>query len=54
MSGLLSAYLAALVLGAIHALEVDHVAAVTAFVGSRPRVPTAVSFGMQHDQFPTW
>lgn len=47
MSGLVSAYLAALALGAMHALEVDHVAAVTAFVGSRPRLPTAVSFGMR-------
>jgi nickel/cobalt exporter len=40
-----NAYLAALLLGAIHALEVDHMIAVSAFVGSEPRTRTAAWFG---------
>lgn len=40
------AYTTAFALGAAHALEVDHMAAVTAFVGHRPRWRTAVGFGL--------
>jgi len=35
----------AFVLGAVHALEVDHMIAVTAFVASRPALATALAFG---------
>ncbi|UCF39942.1 MAG: sulfite exporter TauE/SafE family protein [Gemmatimonadota bacterium] len=41
------AYATALALGAAHALEVDHMVAVSAFIGNRPRVRTAVSFGVR-------
>jgi hypothetical protein len=41
-----SAYAAALSLGAIHALEVDHMVAVTTIVASQPRVTAAISFGV--------
>jgi hypothetical protein len=41
-----SAYAAALSLGAIHALEVDHMVAVTTIVASQPRVRAAISFGV--------
>lgn len=34
-------------LGALHALEVDHVVAVTAFVGSEPRAARAAGFGFR-------
>ncbi len=40
-------YLTALALGAGHALEVDHMVAVTAFVGGRPRLGVAVGFGVR-------
>ncbi len=40
-----NAYLAAFLLGALHALEVDHMIAVNAFVGSETRVGIAASFG---------
>jgi hypothetical protein len=40
-------YLTALALGAGHALEVDHMVAVTAFVGGRPRLDAAVGFGVR-------
>ena len=40
-------YLTALALGAGHALEVDHMVAVTAFVGGRPRLAAAVGFGVR-------
>ena len=40
-------YLTALALGAGHALEVDHMVAVTAFVGGRPHLGTAVGFGVR-------
>ncbi|NIM49831.1 MAG: hypothetical protein GTN62_06180 [Gemmatimonadales bacterium] len=39
------AYATALALGAAHALEVDHMVAVSTFVGNRPRFAAAVSFG---------
>lgn len=39
--------LAALMLGVAHALETDHVAAVTAFVGRRPGPRAAVAFGLR-------
>ncbi|HSE27826.1 MAG TPA: hypothetical protein VLA95_06315 [Gemmatimonadales bacterium] len=35
----------AFVLGAVHALEVDHMIAVTAFVASRPALAAALAFG---------
>ncbi|MBI2402573.1 MAG: hypothetical protein HYV20_07530 [Gemmatimonadetes bacterium] len=38
-------FLTAFALGAGHALEVDHMVAVTAFVGGRPRLGAAVGFG---------
>lgn len=41
------AYVTALALGAAHALEVDHMVAVSAFIGNRPRLGTAVSFGLR-------
>ncbi len=47
MDGTWMAYAAALALGAAHALEVDHMVAVTAFIGNRPRIRTAVSFGVR-------
>jgi nickel/cobalt exporter len=37
----------ALVLGFVHALEVDHMVAVTAFVSRRPTVPAAVGFSLR-------
>ncbi len=40
-------YLTAFALGAAHALEVDHMVAVTAFVGGRPRLGAAVGFGIR-------
>jgi hypothetical protein len=41
------AYLTAFALGAGHALEVDHMVAVTAFVGGRPHLRAAVGFGLR-------
>lgn len=41
------AYVTALALGAAHALEVDHMVAVSAFIGNRPRLGSAVSFGLR-------
>ncbi|MGD2136426.1 MAG: sulfite exporter TauE/SafE family protein [Gemmatimonadales bacterium] len=46
MDSLWHAYTAAFALGAAHAVEVDHMVAVTAFVGNRPRVEAAVGFGV--------
>jgi hypothetical protein len=40
-------YAAAVTLGAAHALEVDHMVAVSAFVGGQPRVGTAALFGLR-------
>jgi hypothetical protein len=37
----------ALVLGFLHALEVDHMVAVTAFVSRRPTVPAALAFSLR-------
>jgi hypothetical protein len=37
----------ALVLGFLHALEVDHMVAVTAFVSRRPTVPAALGFSLR-------
>ncbi len=37
----------ALVLGFVHALEIDHMVAVTAFVSRRPAVLTALGFGVR-------
>jgi ABC-type nickel/cobalt efflux system permease component RcnA len=45
MDGLWAAYATAFALGAVHALEVDHLVAVSVFVGRRPRVATAAAFG---------
>lgn len=47
MGELAAAYAAAVALGASHALEVDHMVAVTAFVGARPRVVAAAAFGIR-------
>lgn len=45
MELLSNAYLAAFFLGAVHALEVDHMIAMSAFVGSEPRIGVATAFG---------
>jgi hypothetical protein len=47
MNELWAAYVTAFALGAGHALEVDHMVAVTVFVGGRPRLGAAVGFGMR-------
>ncbi|HWP38441.1 MAG TPA: hypothetical protein VNL18_12895 [Gemmatimonadales bacterium] len=47
MDGPWAVYAAALALGAAHALEVDHMVAVTAFIGGRPRVAAAAAFGLR-------
>jgi nickel/cobalt exporter len=47
MNGLLAAHAAAFVLGAAHALEVDHMVAVSTFVGGHPRLKAAIGFGMR-------
>ncbi|MBI3981498.1 MAG: hypothetical protein HY337_01200 [Gemmatimonadetes bacterium] len=47
MEGPWAAYAAALALGAGHALEVDHMVAVTAFIGGRPRIVAAAGFGLR-------
>jgi nickel/cobalt transporter (NicO) family protein len=44
---LLLAYGTALLLGSAHALEADHLAAVTSFAVRRPRLRTAVRFGVR-------
>ncbi|HEU5218870.1 MAG TPA: hypothetical protein VFU23_09435 [Gemmatimonadales bacterium] len=46
MTGLL-ALGTALLLGFLHALEVDHMVAVTAFVSHRPTVPAALAFSLR-------
>lgn len=46
-SELWAAYAAAFVLGTVHALEVDHMVAVSAFVGGNPRLRSAVGFGVR-------
>ncbi|MEJ2312945.1 MAG: hypothetical protein P8Y11_11160 [Gemmatimonadales bacterium] len=43
----LAAYVAAFTLGASHALEVDHMVAVTAFVGRSPQAGSAALFGVR-------
>ncbi len=40
------AYTTAFALGIAHALEVDHMVAVSAFIGNRPNLRSAVSFGV--------
>lgn len=40
-------YAAAFALGAAHALEVDHMVAMNAFLGNRPRVGAAVGYGVR-------
>lgn len=47
MSALWAAWAAAFTLGTVHALEVDHMVAVTAFVGTDPRIGSAASFGVR-------
>lgn len=47
MDELWAAYATALTLGAAHALEVDHMVAVTTFVGGRPRLGAALMFGLR-------
>jgi hypothetical protein len=39
-------WVAAFALGAAHAIEVDHMVAVTAFIGNQPRIRAAVGFGV--------
>jgi ABC-type nickel/cobalt efflux system permease component RcnA len=40
-----NAYLAAFILGAIHAVEVDHMIAVSVFAGMKPRMLAAANYG---------
>lgn len=47
MSALFLVYSTALLLGALHALEADHMAAVTAFAVRRPDLRAAVRFGVR-------
>jgi hypothetical protein len=47
MTAFWAAYVTAFTLGTAHALEVDHMVAVTAFVGGNPRLGAAVSFGVR-------
>ena len=47
MSAFWTVYVTAFTLGAAHALEVDHMVAVTAFVGGNPRLGAAASFGVR-------
>lgn len=47
MSEIVAAYAAAFALGATHALEVDHMVAVSTFVGHRPQVGSATVFGVR-------
>ncbi|HEX6135709.1 MAG TPA: sulfite exporter TauE/SafE family protein [Longimicrobiales bacterium] len=47
MTALLLTYATALLLGSLHALEADHMAAVTAFAVRRPGVRAAVRFGVR-------
>ena len=39
------AYLAAFMLGSVHALEVDHMIAVTVFAGMKPKLLAAANYG---------
>lgn len=41
----LNAYLTALLLGAIHAVEVDHMVAVSVFTGFKPKLKAAIGYG---------
>jgi len=45
MDFVFSAYFTAFVLGAVHAIEVDHMVAVTVFTGLKPRIKAAASYG---------
>jgi sulfite exporter TauE/SafE len=47
MNALFLTYATALVLGSVHALEADHMAAVTSFAVRRPGVRAAVRFGIR-------
>lgn len=47
MNALLLTYTTALVLGTLHALEADHMAAVTAFAVRRPGIRESVGFGVR-------
>lgn len=47
MNALLLTYATALVLGTLHALEADHMAAVTAFAVRRPGIRESVRFGVR-------
>jgi sulfite exporter TauE/SafE len=47
MSALLLTYSTALLLGSLHALEADHMAAVTSFAVRRPTLRAAVRFGVR-------
>ena len=45
MDLVVNAYLAAFMLGAVHAIEVDHVVAVSVFAGLKPKLKAAASYG---------
>jgi nickel/cobalt transporter (NicO) family protein len=47
MSALLLTYSTALLLGSLHALEADHMAAVTSFAVRRPSLKAAIRFGVR-------
>src|SRR6267143_2383690 len=47
LNELWAAYAAAFALGTAHALEVDHMVAVSAFVGGNPRLVPAIGFGVR-------
>jgi len=42
---MLNAYLTALMLGSVHAVEVDHMVAVSVFAGLKPKIKAAASYG---------
>lgn len=42
---MLNAYLTALMLGSVHAVEVDHMVAVSVFTGLKPKIKAAASYG---------
>ncbi|GAB1263127.1 HoxN/HupN/NixA family nickel/cobalt transporter [Aurantivibrio plasticivorans] len=45
MDIVISAYFTAFILGAIHAIELDHLVAVSVFAGLRPKLKAAASYG---------
>ena len=47
MEDIWTVYITAFALGTVHALEVDHMVAVSVFLGNRPRIGSAVAFGLR-------